>query len=1856
MAELPQKLTDPPLKFGDTGDAVKKLQDFLQSLPEVQKAQNFLKDFGKGFSFKDANIYGNFEKESRLYLSEYQKRNKERIKKVGNLSDADFDKILGTLDYSTWRVIQEDSGQSTNSVSTKPVESQSEQVESPKVPDPPQAADIGAGTHFVLTKDPKSRLALRYAPAYVKVGKNAWEDTKDKGQLILMMDNGTILKVIEWGVGFECLWAQVEVTDLNAKYDKVKEIQKTKKVFCFAEFIHPLDKTAPLLPTNCEKCIEQISNVPPRKIPFPDWTKLTECEPFFDEPTCGYYITITTEHESTDDLELEQQKKEALLTGVELLLEFYDKQRDFTYVQKLMTSYQFAEVKEWFLDERPNSKLKFLVKIPSRFFDAIPRQADFLSDIPNVEGSIPFDWKTTHFYSSKIRKNIEYVAKDFEEYAKDADKWTGTTDIDLRLEAKRLRSFIPVFVKFLKDNDFELREKEEDTFEIGFEGPCFQVAYVLINQTGVSVPLRIGFDCFKRSEPVKYERTMGYIFYLEAMIKDLKRTNRKSWIKFVQEYSCPLPDFNSGKPTIDTDGPLKTTEQKENEDLKIFNTEYRENTQRERSTTVDFVGDDFLSCEEIVAILDRVQTLDDVYKEVLNRVDLKTLISLVSSCLTYDFSPDELFNIGCQSILESMSYEDLNEVSNLLPMEHYEGVQNKIIEINRESPAGSNIGTDSEQMILAMRESIPQSEICKAINGFDPTLLSDFISGFSKDKILSKFKLPSLPTISVPDNLPTEDILSDVGKTIEDSVKQALTFSLISIIRTIFESLCNACSNEGINNGERYGDIPFVDLVNKAGVNFNIISSEITDEDILKNFFDDLSAMLLPSEVCSLINGDPPQDVVNIIENLIDSKYPSLRKIFPNKEKIKELFLLLGQYVDKKVCEQLNERIPDSCENVSLDKFRKCILEGRMSSKQIDEQLSEKKKRNAEKIKLFSKLNESFFQGVIPNFDNKNCFLNKDPLSVSYLNEKTVDVMFSGIQFAFENDVSSFLQGMISNLQDGLKTDVENFKKAYDIRLKKLSDLSKEDSNILMSDMLSGLFDSKNITILPDLKQSLSTVDNFVKKDGVSSVNTTYVFNGTKSRNKELEEIRKNISLRNKKATKEQTVAVLEEKEQSKLAKPTSIGGLVNTSNMSSGLIQQNKECEQEKKEKQYTSYITEITEIKEDLALSLLSDKSLVEYLLLQSKDIHDTYRTIIDTNTELLDISVNKNIDVETKNIISKMNVGLDDSTSPQQKVFSDFIVKLWSPILKNDIDKISKNDSEFVSYFRNDVFNKLTQFFIQQTALQISNSSLFNIKEFNKLDLLKNDRVQTFNTSCPPNNKNGLLNINEIKQNTKDKFDQVCGNNQQSAVETAGLSGATKTIVKIYILDVLLKNIFTFSTFKVADILNSDLFVKFVVEKIKADINKEQNEVKNIIFDTIKKEIGSGTINPNNTDEPNETIKNDPSSPDFISGIYHLEELIKIELNEISSNIESIFRSPKNVTLNHYFLNNWMLTPEDVPEAIESERFFVDVKGKQTLGKNRYAEGGLILEKYVRTKTLNGRGVDVVQRPSQFFLTEKEFGKEQKRCGNFGLRLTYIPELKSDSKMLKIMKKFNIDQNKAVQYKAFSLEKNMVFSIPLISVEDEEMDLTTDKPIGREEENKIIERLKQKLVETEEYKLLFRFVFPLERFLTLISIYNVVFLERHYDREVFENTKKELFSLIRTLTPDRMWWKREDPNVEGAGDNVGIRAEYMRNLTTAGAKGYESMARMTVPLLIKGLAETYDPSYKLIKSLGLPLNPGSILPVAPVNIFGPFGFGPPIGPYGFGALAAGLLPGEQERENQKEMEKKTENGEVCAEEDNK
>ena len=229
--------------------------------------------------------------------------------------------------------------------------------------------------------------------------------------------------------------------------------------------------------------------------------------------------------------------------------------------------------------------------------------------------------------------------------------------------------------------------------------------------------------------------------------------------------------------------------------------------------------------------------------------------------------------------------------------------------------------------------------------------------------------------------------------------------------------------------------------------------------------------MLLPSEVCSLINGDPPQDVVNIIENLIDSKYPSLRKIFPNKEKIKELFLLLGQYVDKKVCEQLNERIPDSCENVSLDKFRKCILEGRMSSKQIDEQLSEKKKRNAEKIKLFSKLNESFFQGVIPNFDNKNCFLNKDPLSVSYLNEKTVDVMFSGIQFAFENDVSSFLQGMISNLQDGLKTDVENFKKAYDIRLKKLSDLSKEDSNILMSDMLSGLFDSKNITILPDLKQ-----------------------------------------------------------------------------------------------------------------------------------------------------------------------------------------------------------------------------------------------------------------------------------------------------------------------------------------------------------------------------------------------------------------------------------------------------------------------------------------------------------------------------------------------------------------------------------------------------------------------------------------------------------------------------------------------------------------------------------------------------------------------------------------------------------------
>jgi hypothetical protein len=130
--------------------------------------------------------------------------------------------------------------------------------------------------------------------------------------------------------------------------------------------------------------------------------------------------------------------------------------------------------------------------------------------------------------------------------------------------------------------------------------------------------------------------------------------------------------------------------------------------------------------------------------------------------------------------------------------------------------------------------------------------------------------------------------------------------------------------------------------------------------------------------------------------------------------------------------------------------------------------------------------------------------------------------------------------------------------------------------------------------------------------------------------------------------------------------------------------------------------------------------------------------------------------------------------------------------------------------------------------------------------------------------------------------------------------------------------------------------------------------------------------------------------------------------------------------------------------------------------------------------------------------------------------------------------------------------------------------------------------------------------------------------------------------MLNLTENLAPSLdPWWNRTVSGIDDRGGNTGLFKEHMENITASGPAPYlKRMALMAVPIIIKGIAERFDPCYGIMKQLhdqGLllaGLNWASVLQMMPVNIFFGFGWGPPLLQWGMLALSLGLLPGESRK----------------------
>ena len=579
----------------------------------------------------------------------------------------------------------------------------------------PTPTDIQAAypdaTHYVLVR---GTTGMPPQPKITLEAKNMPVKGKSKAGTLV---SGDAVIVVKEFVGDNGEWHKIKVLQADSPLGML--LKPKKSYYVNSKSLVKLPNAAPSL-DRIYKCERQ------KKLESPDWTKMQNKEVFFDKGKCNYCIVIEPINPNTDkkyinigDNELEEAKQYALGVGLVELLKYYNKHMFIDEeggsnrtVEKILGAFAgpYVGKKDWYLDKRPKSKLKILVKFPSKYFDALPEAPEDFRGIAHTstatlalessDEEIAFvkdiySLRTVHFVLPTLRKKIHIISNLMEFYAKKMDKWLGKIPaFDLRKEKQRLEDFSLILFRFLRLNGIIVDKKEEDTIELGFNN-MFELQYVLVNKAGFASPLRIGFERFKNTEPINITRTMAYVFYLDELIREARKKTKIGWVEFVQKYTFPVPEIRPSSLASAIDSVCAGTKGTKKEFAKKISATYDEvetytskgmvaaqkrlnnptlKTELINIRKIDksFVGDEFTrQIPDLIKKIDSFPTnldgINELYNSVLNKTDIKNLASLAASAEVSKMPAiDVSVSLG-EFALEEMTTEEVTNLFNSFP-------------------------------------------------------------------------------------------------------------------------------------------------------------------------------------------------------------------------------------------------------------------------------------------------------------------------------------------------------------------------------------------------------------------------------------------------------------------------------------------------------------------------------------------------------------------------------------------------------------------------------------------------------------------------------------------------------------------------------------------------------------------------------------------------------------------------------------------------------------------------------------------------------------------------------------------------------------------------------------------------------------------------------------------------------------------------------------------------------------------------------------------------------------------------------------------------------------------------------------
>ena len=502
----------------------------------------------------------------------------------------------------------------------------------------------------------------------------------------LTLEHGSTIKVVkEFIVRGKGKYHKVEVVNPNTKYFGSKA-----PLYIRSDLLTKLDGQLPSLP-------RLFLEYEPAKKPI-DWFKMDDETIFFDNYYKAYSVVvepldpntgkkITSLSGQSCDFKVKDLEPSVIKHGIEVLMRCYDKSKLFKEDDNLSESlvylttgvFQFAYSRpssgthpNWYLGTRPDSKLRMIVRIPAKYFDAMEiNAASFDLSAPETISLL------TCNLSHKVKKATEVMRVHHQQI----QKWDGAIEyLDLEQEIKRLEAFPFAIQKFIEDNGYTFDLEAEDEIEIGIIPNDYSLLYVEYMSAGRPVRMKRCLNRFIMSSPVKYARTIAYLYFLDEIVELGKSSTSKpnGWYTLVNEYTYPQPSIKSNPVSDDgytektADGiadkldlvDVLTSVSKLAQDQEISLPELKLKLASLRIKQKDFIGDPFVgsipSLMDLIGSLPRNKTgLLETFSLVFDKIDLPTLSSLGSESLMNNMSFGDMQTSFALASLDSPEFGEL---------------------------------------------------------------------------------------------------------------------------------------------------------------------------------------------------------------------------------------------------------------------------------------------------------------------------------------------------------------------------------------------------------------------------------------------------------------------------------------------------------------------------------------------------------------------------------------------------------------------------------------------------------------------------------------------------------------------------------------------------------------------------------------------------------------------------------------------------------------------------------------------------------------------------------------------------------------------------------------------------------------------------------------------------------------------------------------------------------------------------------------------------------------------------------------------------------------------------------------------